>query len=40
MPHLALTLDEYDRWRAERTGPAGGLRYRLCKIFDPDVPLA
>lgn len=40
MPHLALTLDEYDRWRAERTGPAGGLRYRLCKICDPDVPLA
>jgi hypothetical protein len=40
LPHLALTLDEYDRWRAERTGPAGGLYYRLCKVCDPDVPLA
>jgi hypothetical protein len=25
LPHLALTLDEYDGWRAERTGPAGGV---------------
>ncbi|WP_280420877.1 hypothetical protein [Nocardia carnea] len=40
LPHLALTFDEYDRWRAEHTGPAGGLRYRLCKVCDPDVPLA
>ncbi|MET8796371.1 hypothetical protein ABZV91_07925 [Nocardia sp. NPDC004568] len=40
LPRLALTLDEYDRWRAERTGPAGGLRYPLCKVCDPDVPLA
>ncbi|AYF78318.1 hypothetical protein D7D52_35870 [Nocardia yunnanensis] len=40
LPHLALTLDEYDRWRAERTGPQGGLRYRLCKVCDPPVPLA
>ena len=40
LPHLALTLDEYDRWRGERTGSQGGLRYRLCKLCDPPVPLA
>lgn len=40
LPHAPLTADEYDRWRAERTGPHGGLKYRLCKICDPEVPLA
>ncbi|WP_067574452.1 hypothetical protein [Nocardia acidivorans] len=40
LPHAPLTADEYDRWRAERTGPHGGLKYRLCKICDPAVPLA
>ncbi|MFE3280054.1 hypothetical protein [Nocardia sp. NPDC059239] len=40
MPHAPLTADEYDRWRGERTGPHGWLKYRLCKICDPEVPLA
>ncbi|OLZ51633.1 hypothetical protein BS329_15310 [Amycolatopsis coloradensis] len=39
LPCLLVTDDELSRWRAERTGPEGGRRYRLCKICDPHVPL-
>lgn len=35
-----FTLPDTVRWRGERTGPHGGLKYRLCKICDPEVPLA
>ncbi|WP_141717645.1 hypothetical protein [Nocardia altamirensis] len=39
-PRLPLTPEEFDRWRAERVGPQGGLRYQPCKICNPDIALA
>lgn len=39
LPYEPLTTEELERWRAERTGPQGGRRYRLCKVCDPQVPL-